>query len=338
LAIAKDENLMAQLKTDKKLTGTMLQDKYGVTTEMTPEFIENFYKLSRMEYDIGDYKTAANCLTVYRAISNNTEKNFSALWGHFASSILTQNWEESLKDLKELQSIIDSKNSTPALKQLQQRTWLIHWSLFVYFNHNRSLFADSFFNDKYINVIQTTCPHILRYMTVAIITSKKKKNLMPDLVKIIQQESYTYRDAVTEFMECLFVNFDFEGAQTKLRECEATLLNDFFLVGIKDEFIENARLFIFETYCRIHQYIDIGLIAQKLNMGTDAAEKWIVNLIRNAKLDAKIDSENNTVIMGNQSPIVYQQVIERTKELSAKITTKSYKDVNKHHANEEIEE
>jgi len=35
------------------------------------------------------------------------------------------------------------------------------------------------------------------------------------------------------------------------------LINDFFLVACLDDFIENARLFIFETFCRIHQCISI---------------------------------------------------------------------------------
>ena len=34
-----------------------------------------------------------------------------------------------------------------------------------------------------------------------------------DLAKVIQQESYTYKDPITEFVECLYVNFDFDGAQ-----------------------------------------------------------------------------------------------------------------------------
>ena len=33
------------------------------------------------------------------------------------------------------------------------------------------------------------------------------------------------------------------------------------------------------------------MLAEKLNMSPDEAEKWIVNLIRNARLDAKIDSK-----------------------------------------------
>ena len=32
------------------------------------------------------------------------------------------------------------------------------------------------------------------------------------------------------------------------------------------------------------------MLASKLNMSSDDAERWIVNLIRNAKLDAKIDA------------------------------------------------
>ena len=33
------------------------------------------------------------------------------------------------------------------------------------------------------------------------------------------------------------------------------------------------------------------MLAQKLNMKPTEAERWIVNLIRQAKLDAKIDSQ-----------------------------------------------
>jgi len=39
-------------------------------------------------------------------------------------------------------------------------------------------------------------------------------------VWLLCQESYTYRDPITQFLECLYVNFDFDDAQQKLRECE----------------------------------------------------------------------------------------------------------------------
>ena len=37
------------------------------------------------------------------------------------------------------------------------------------------------------------------------------------------------------------------------------------------------------------------MIAEKLNMNETEAERWIVDLIRNAHFDARIDSENNQV-------------------------------------------
>merc|ERR1711972_958144 len=115
--------------------------------------------------------------------------------------------------------------------------------------------------------------------------------------------------------EDLYVNFDFDGAQQKLRDCETVLVNDFFLVACLDDYIENSRMMIFETFCRIHQCISISMLAEKLNMSSDEAERWIVNLIRNANLDAKIDSQEGTVVMGSQILSPYQTVIEKTKNL-----------------------
>lgn len=43
-------------------------------------------------------------------------------------------------------------------------------------------------------------------------------------------------------------------------------------------------------------------------MSPAEAEKWIVDLILDSKLVAKIDSRENYVEMDTQSPSVYQQV------------------------------
>eukprot|EP01118_Nematostelium_gracile_P001417 TRINITY_DN11448_c0_g1_i1.p1 TRINITY_DN11448_c0_g1~~TRINITY_DN11448_c0_g1_i1.p1 ORF type:complete len:473 (-),score=119.10 TRINITY_DN11448_c0_g1_i1:23-1327(-) len=308
-----DEQLVAKLRAEKLFTVQYLQENYQITAEQ----VDALYRFAKFKFDCGDYKGAYNYLSCFRLLNTNPEKNLKATWGHLAAAIWQGNYDEGLKDIQTLRELIDSKNQPP-LKQLQQRTWLIHWSLFVFFNHQngRNAIIDLFFSERYLNTIQTSCPHILRYLTAAVITNKRRRNVLKDLVKVIQQESYTYRDPITEFLEALYVNFDFEGAQLKLRECDKVLVNDYFLIGWRNEFIENARLFIFETYCRIHQCIDISMLAEKLNMDSEAAEKWIVNLIRNAKLDAKIDSQKNTVIMGSQYSSIYQKVIEKTKGLS----------------------
>ena len=43
------------------------------------------------------------------------------------------------------------------------------------------------------------------------------------------------------------------------------------------------------------------MLAEKLNMTNDEAEKWIVDLIRNARLDAKIDSKQVSLTTSDQT-------------------------------------
>ena len=59
----------------------------------------------------------------------------SALWGELSCAILNQSFETALKELSKLREEIETTTNVPPLMKLQQRTWLIHWSLFVYFNH-----------------------------------------------------------------------------------------------------------------------------------------------------------------------------------------------------------
>ena len=87
-------------------------------------------------------------------------------------------------------------------------------------------------------------------------------------------------------------------------------------VGCREEFVERARHFVFETYCRIHQCIDVRMLAEKLNMEQVEAERWVVNLIRNERLNAKIDAAAGTVVMGAPAASVYEQLLERSKSLS----------------------
>ncbi|XP_050312157.1 eukaryotic translation initiation factor 3 subunit E [Anthonomus grandis grandis] len=292
------------------------------------DLINSLHALAKYRYECGNYSVSTSYLYFCMLVLPPSDKNYlSALWGKFASEILVQNWDSALEDLNKLREHIDNSPNqfgANSLQLLQQRTWLIHWSLFVFFNHamGRELIIEMFlYRPHYLNAIQTMCPHILRYLATAVIINRGRRSALKDLVKVIQQESYTYRDPITEFLEDLYVNFDFDGARQKLQDCQTVLYNDFFLISCLEEFVENARLMIFETFCRIHQCISIGMLAEKLNMNPDEAECWIVNLIRNARLDAKIDSKLGHVVMGAQPLSPYQQLIEKIDSLSVKSET-----------------
>lgn len=147
--------------------------------------------------------------------STDGDRCLFALWGKLAAEILVHQWDQALESLNRLRETIDDpKNpgmhcvdsgsryalrtltlntldpfTADAVEQLQQRSWLIHWSLFVFFNHEkgRDGIIDLFFQPAYLNTIQTTCPHVLRYLTTAVITNKRRRNVLKDLVRVIEQ-------------------------------------------------------------------------------------------------------------------------------------------------------
>lgn len=320
-----DAALVQELRPDKQYNIQMLSERHQIGVDQ----IEALYQYAKFQFECGNYSGAADYLYQYRALCTNPERSLSALWGKLAAEILMQNWDTALDELNRLKEIIDSKNFASPLNQLQNRIWLMHWSLFIFFNHEngRNAIIDLFFQDRYLNAIQTNAHHLLRYLATAVVVNKRRRNLLKDLIKVIQQEQYCYKDPITEFLECLYVNYDFEGAQMKLRECEQVILNDPFLgkhveegnfvtVPLRDEFLENARLFIFETYCRIHQCIDISTLAEKMNMSYEETEIFIVNLVRSSKLDAKIDSVSGTLVMATNHINVHEQIIESLKNLN----------------------
>jgi translation initiation factor 3 subunit E len=312
---------MQALVDQKKFTPAGLAEEHSITEEN----IKSYYKYAKFMFDCGQYQDSLAHLVNYGLIvEEDPEASYQALWGRFAAELLVYEWSAALEDLHKLKDAIEARTTSTALQKLQERTWLIHWSLFVFFNHpdGKDEIVDFLLKTRYQEAIQTNCPWVLRYLTTAIITQKtkrrEKQNVLKNLITIIQQEQHSYSDPITEFLECLYVRFDFEGAQERLKDCETVLVSDFFLVFCHDDFMDNAREFIFETYCQIHQKIDIKMLASRLNMNQDDAEKWIVELIRGARLDAKIDSSNDTVIMGAQFPTIYEQVIDTTKDLAAR--------------------
>lgn len=266
-------------------------------------------------------------------------KLLQVLWGRLACEILVEQWEAASVALDAvkaaLEALVSSKRMT-AIEALSERTWLLHWSLFVYWNNSAKggleQLVELFHTERYKQAITTNAPHLLRYLTAAVLLCKRRitkkaaagsnaeaRRLMKNLINVMQDCDYS--DPIVEFVNCLCVKFDFESAQMKLQECEKVLEADFFLCKQTGLFMEEARVFVFENYCRIHNKIDLQALGEKLAMDEDEAERWIVDLIRNADLDAKIDSEEGCVVMGGAVQSVYELVMERTRDLNVRSAT-----------------
>ncbi|KAF5347211.1 hypothetical protein D9758_011043 [Tetrapyrgos nigripes] len=347
LNVIENPDVAQALRQDKNQNLQYLKDNYNLTLE----HINALYNFGKFQYSYGNYSGAADYLYHFRVLSTDADLTISSHWGKLASDILTGKWDTALEELNALREAIDSRTPAPfaptvsalnsntptvdpALSQLHSRTWLVHWSLFVYFNHpqGRSLLLETFLSPTYLNTIQTSCPWILRYLAAAAIistptpssasgstpVSSRVKNAVREVVKVIQMEGYQYSDPITQFLMQLHVEFDFEAAQKELGKAETVVADDFFLQEFKDDFLESARCLVSEAYCRIHQRIDIGDLSDRLNLPREEGEKWIVNLIRETRMgqDAKIDLEKNLIQISRPPQPIYQSVIEKTRGLA----------------------
>jgi translation initiation factor 3 subunit E len=250
------------------------------------------YHYGQFQFTCGNYSAASDYLYHFRILSTDADLNTSAHWGKLAADILSGKWAVALEELNTMRDAVDARAGplpgavtskdtvTGPLFQLHARSWVLHWSLFVYLKNGeadpavlRAALLDTFLAPAYLNTVQTSCPWLLRYIaTVAVLArrasaapgaqgSARVRHALKEVVRLVQLEAYQYKDPVTEFLRELYVEFDFERAQKELARAEGVVADDFFLGDFRDEFMENARYLITEAYCRIHQKIDIGHVS-----------------------------------------------------------------------------
>lgn len=182
-----------------------------------------------------------------------------------------------------------------------------------------------FLQEENMHAITLQCPWLLRYVAVALILRREplSHSTMKQLVRALDHEDAAADDPILDFVRSLLGRFDFAGAQDRLRACESVLATDFFFRSFRKEttrveFVDCARHIIFETYCRIHRNIEIHFLAEQLGLSDDDAERWVVQMIRKAHLDARIDSRARQVVMAVDDTDVYKRIIDRTTDLVAR--------------------
>jgi len=291
------------------------------------------YRYMRFLYNTGDYEGALKLQQKFMEL----EKYFAAdlakikgkvLWGKLACDILLGHTEVGFTDIENIRVYINSlereePKTVSHLQLLRLRVWLLHWSLFVFMRspvqEGKDKVVELFSYTTYMNAIQTEAPHLLRYFVVAVVTNKRKQRLMEGVARNIRQNSYMYTDCLTSFIH--HMNYaDFDGALAALTDCREKLFpNDMILKGFEEEFVQCARLLLFEKFVRVHRRIDVPTLANKLGLSEKEVEQWVVDLIRSSnRFDARIDSAANQMVFGTQQETVYQDVIEVTKLLANK--------------------
>lgn len=324
-----DEEAVSELKGSAQLNFDYLAEKKGITADA----LESYYKFAKFKYECGMYSEAEVMLVHYLSISQSPSPSWlGALWGRLVCRIVQAKWEEALTDLMAVKEAIDARNVSH-VDQIRQRAWLLHWGLFVYINQREphELLADFISEKNYLQTMENLCPWLLRYYTAAVVLSPARRRTgIRELLTEIQNMGYLYADPITQFLESLYTQFDFDAAQLKLKECQQLMKQDFFLQIFQDKFTHEARVLICEMYCAINRRVDLTMLSEKLQQTEEESERWMVNMVRGSAtvggglaLDAKIDSSGKQVIMSPPSRSTQQQVVERTREFTHRSATLS---------------
>lgn len=301
--------LVEQLQQLKASSSNLME--FFAENGLTSDALEKYYKFAKFKFECGVYEEADAMLGNYLSAVQNQQSSsaLNAHWGQLACRILLARWEASLQGLNAVKEVIDGRNIAP-LDQLRQRAWVLHWGLFVHINQRDG--ADAlvdFFSEKvYLQTIENLCPWLLRYYAAFVILSpNRRRTQLRNVLQEIQSMSYQYSDPITEFLQSLYNEFDFDEAQLKLVECQELVKADFFLQIFIDKFMHEARVMICEMYCTINRRVDLHMLSEKLQMTEEESEKWMVEMVRNSAPGsttqaAKIDSSAQQVTRHVTSP------------------------------------
>ena len=208
------------LPQDKNANRELVLKQFAITQEQIAISLE----YARFLYEYGLYSESARVSGLAIRLVEDPQKLLNFLWGKLAAQIMNGDFSKAATTVISLKDMIESRSSIPATLALQHRSWLLHWSLFVFFDPQCTSGVDGlidlYLNPTFTNALQTASPYLLRYLCIAILVSARRETLIKDLVKLVQSELYQYRDPFTDFVYALQSECDFAQASSKFVEAK----------------------------------------------------------------------------------------------------------------------
>jgi len=258
--------------------------------------LPTLYKFSQKLFDLGRTDAAAVFLSRYsnlyahftdtfrddavalQKLQKINEKSYQqSLWGIICCKLVDGEFsEDNFKVLRSLwpDTTISREDSVPLAVMGKRRAWLLHWNVFQNLLNERAgqtidNLRDALLEDSNKATIIAICPWLLRYLAFTAICSTyrlgpKITQCSKTICPILEQEVHTYKDPLTEFLRCLFVESDFEAASEHLRECRKVLTVDIFLCSHCNVFFSQARLLLFSRYAMVNMRMDLQEIGKLL--------------------------------------------------------------------------
>lgn len=317
------------------------------------DILTKAYHYAKVLYEAGMYTEAYPILhglivTFSQKTATGGYPSFyeGALWGRLACAVymkFSSNTEyiQVIQGVKNfIESNLNPRKNNPS-ELLKQRSWLLHWSLFIFFSPSIQnpasttitsptarceYLLDLFMDRNYLTTIENYCPWLLRYIVVALILSpNKRKNYLKDLLNEINLFSYSYNDKILTFFSDVYNNFNLESSYKLLLECKNILQIDFFCSIFEGPFYLQARQFILEMYCIIHHDVSLEAITTFLELNADDLEPWALELVNSTKNNSTTTSINyelsNRICYLNTVALPKKYPTESHRELVGKIAS-----------------
>jgi len=296
------------------------------TTEpYTKEELEYALRYARAQFDVGNYPESEKVLGALVNLFEDDEQTINVLFGKVFSEILNDNFAQAHEDIKILKDKVGSERekATPMVA-LASRIQLLQATLYLTLKNkvtddSLELMTDMFSKEYFLNALQLACPFMIRYIISSYLLLKSYAkfdlNKLIALLPYFQPDVAKYQDCLSQFVLALLEDFDFKKAKEILKRFKKELQGDYFLDEHIDKIINNSQTIFFEVFCKIYRKIEIKMVAEFLEKDIEQAEVWIVNLIRNADFEAKVDPSTGVIHLTSQRMTVYERVLNKTRDI-----------------------
>ncbi|CAN8025243.1 unnamed protein product [Ixodes persulcatus] len=312
---------LIQSSRDSRQTLDLLMKNFS---GIRPEMVDSLYKYAKLQYESGNYSGAGECLYLHRFLISPQDPNYlNNLWGKLGSEILMQNWELALDELTRLREYIDQHNFPSALQSLQQRTWLIHWSLFVFFNHTkgRDLIIDLFLMQPQNKTFSLSrrCK-IIRFVNVKLLcflfSNCSSSTPARPTITIIFQLKRAFHHSFSR-LTSFFESIHYLGKNTsELRKSHysASILYHRFSCQVRQ--LTSIAVYFLRSLSRVTQCRLAKVLMQQLNEEKEEVNSHAVLRVRSFVLCLQAVARcKGHVVMGTQAVSPYQQLIDKTQAL-----------------------
>ena len=278
--------------------------RFGVASKMVQALVD----LAYLYHSIGWSAECSHLLRFFTSLPGvSAEQEASTAWGLLVSDILAGNWVDAAREVVALEKL--TRNNMDGI-------CFLHTLLFVAYRGRRpTLLLDVVFGpesyEAYQNIIETRGSHLLRYVLAAHVVNREKRIARQRLCEMIIRAQKSSPDPFTTLAVALWVSHDITAAMKIVQDIPSMVDGDYFLSAFKSELVNGALKLVFEGYLRSHAEVDMKFVAKQTNQTVEEAEMWLADLIRVAKIQAKIDSVAQTVMVTPPRNDVYTRLLNK---------------------------